>query len=502
MAVLKSWKEKTLLNGIIKLFFMMTFKFTFFEKIKIFFALVFFLISCTCFANNLKTSTPILYLEHGEAYAVFNVSWDNGWQNSKNHDAIWLHFKSISNNGDYHHIKVAPKGHTMMANFGNPSFQLDFETTKDSIGVFIFSKNKFRGDVHVTVKIKLHGDDFKKINTRRSSFSVFGIEMVKIPEGGFELGDPSEGAQNYGSFYQPKSENDFSNLLTIDLEKTEIAVAKNGSLFYQKKEGYEGDQTGIIPAEYPKGVAAFYTMKYEITEGQYVDFLNSISTDLLQERIIINEKNYKENEGTIEQKENKFFTSFPNKPCQFLSWDDAMAFSDWSGLRPMTELEFTKAARGKNKAAKSKYPWGNDQKEKVQRLPNEDGVLVMNNGWSEEKLSEKNLVYFAASYYWVMDLSGSLWERVITVGHPNGRNFRGTHGDGILSSKGFATNNDWAKGEENSGGVGYRGGGFYGYKRGYHEYNPFSPIAFRPYGGWHGTSRAKAYGGRLVRTVD
>jgi hypothetical protein len=42
-----------------------------------------------------------------------------------------------------------------------------------------------------------------------------------------------------------------------------------------------------------------------------------------------------------------------------------------------------------------------------------------------------------------MELSGNLWERVVTIAHATGRNFTGQHGDGSLSPGGFATNSDW-----------------------------------------------------------
>ena len=34
-----------------------------------------------------------------------------------------------------------------------------------------------------------------------------------------------------------------------------------------------------MPSGFPSGYSAFYAMKYEITQQQYVDFLNSISVD-------------------------------------------------------------------------------------------------------------------------------------------------------------------------------------------------------------------------------
>ena len=100
-----------------------------------------------------------------------------------------------------------------------------------------------------------------------------------------------------------------------------------------------------------------------------------------------------------------------------------------------------------------------------------------------------------------MDLAGSLWERVITIGHDTGRAFTGTHGDGQLTAAG-AANQGRPIAERDSGGIGFRGGGFYGYDREYHDFNPFSPVSYRPYGGWHGGMRSVAYGTRLVRSWD
>ena len=100
-----------------------------------------------------------------------------------------------------------------------------------------------------------------------------------------------------------------------------------------------------------------------------------------------------------------------------------------------------------------------------------------------------------------MDLSGSLWERLITVGHENGRSFSGSHGDGTLDEYGFANNKDWPSGIRDEGGIGFRGGGHYKTKQNYGSFFPHSPIAYRPYGAWHGWNRTMAYGQRFVRTA-
>lgn len=63
-------------------------------------------------------------------------------------------------------------------------------------------------------------------------------------------------------------------------------------------------------------------------------------------------------------------------------------------------------------------------------------------------------------------MSGNCWERTVSVGRPEGRNYTGSHGDGVLMTNGNATNTDWpgftaGQGVNTAvGGGGYRGGAF------------------------------------------
>ncbi len=443
----------------------------------------------------------MLYNEPSQAYALFNLSWDNAWHNTKNHDAVWLFFKSLSQEGGYAHINVAQEGHQVVSVFSNDP-NLVFEVPKDGTGLFLKPSTAFRGRVEVTLKINLDRPSFREVDPRGWYFQAYGIEMVHIPNGGFTLGDPDATAQEFGSFYAPNRRGRAAGLVKINSEDQELTVAADGDLFYTSGEHkYEGDQLGPIPASYPKGVSPYYMMKYEPTEGQYVDFLNSLGPDQKAPRLIHTERAYRSQGGTITPKNGKFVTSSASKPCLFLGWDDAMAFADWSGLRPMTEFEFTKAARGTGTPQAHDFPWGTNSKEKLQRLPHPNRNLIMINGWDESQLSEDTKAYFGASHYWVMDMAGSVWERVITIGHPKGRAFTGVHGDGNLAPDGAANVEDWPQGDS-EGGIGFRGGGFYSYDREYHEFNPFSPVAYRRYGGWHGPMRNNAYGSRFVRSVD
>ncbi len=461
---------------------------------------LFFCTTQCCLASGLTMSKPMLYNENGKAFAVFNISWEHAWNNGKNHDAVWVFFKSIAPGHGYEHINVAKEGHEVVTVF-SPGLELEVSVPEDGVGCYVYPGSTYRGNVQATLRIAFAQGSFRDVDPRGWDFSVYGTEMVHIPQGGFTVGAPDTTALFYGAFFQPENQGKYGGAISLNKETQVLKVAENGELYYRvSSHNYEGDQKGIIPATYPKGVNSFYMMKYEPTEGEYVAFLNTLSQVQLERRTIINEPNYYEQGGSIKQVDGEFVSEFPNKPCLFLGWDDGMAYADWAGLRPMTEFEFTKAARGPDEPTAGAFPWGSNNKSKIQRLPNSSRCLVQVNEWDESKMSEENKAYFGASYYWVFDLAGSLWERVITVGHPVGRSFEGIHGDGILSETGMTTIDNWPQGIENTGGIGFRGGGFYGYDREYHEYNPYSPVTYRRYGGWHGPARNNAYGMRFVRS--
>jgi hypothetical protein len=48
-----------------------------------------------------------------------------------------------------------------------------------------------------------------------------------------------------------------------------------------------------------------------------------------------------------------------------------------------------------------------------------------------------------ASFYGIMELSGNLWEQVVTFGNTDGRNFTAVHGNGALTTAGHADVSTW-----------------------------------------------------------
>jgi hypothetical protein len=70
---------------------------------------------------------------------------------------------------------------------------------------------------------------------------------------------------------------------------------------------------------------------------------------------------------------------------------------------------------------------------------------------------QKNREETGGSYYGIMELSGNLYERCISVGHPTGRAFTGNHGDGALSTTGAHNVAQWPA---NNDGIGFKGGSY------------------------------------------
>jgi len=185
-------------------------------------------------------------------------------------------------------------------------------------------------------------------------------------------------------------------------------------------------------------------MKYEITQKQYESFVNPSL-----------------GRYSITGSHPNFFAAKPFVACSYLSWMDGAAYADWAGLRPMTELEFEKACRGDQAPVPNEFAWGSTNITYASGISNDgdnnEGPINTGancvNGNEAGVQGPLRVGCFAtgsstreqagASYYGIMELSGNLWERAVTVGHSAGRNFTGTLGDGILSANGNATNNDW-----------------------------------------------------------
>ena len=267
---------------------------------------------------------------------------------------------------------------------------------------------------------------------------------------------------------------------------------------------------GTLPAAFPKGYKAFYCMKHEITQQQYVDFLNSLTTVQATARYP-NQTTYRH---AITVTEGIYGTSLPDVACNYLSWSDVVAILDWMALRPMTELEFEKASKGTALPSANQYPWGTGAPTAATGLSNAGSS-------DEEPSNSSNSAYnicspncyslsgpirvgaFAgdatnretsgASYYGILELSGNVREWVVGVGKETGRNYTGLHGDGLIDvTHGTADVPAWPSGSFPDG-IGFRGGDWM-------NYHAFMQVSDRTVASMPNSRQAYS-GGRGVRTA-
>ncbi len=368
------------------------------------------------------------------ATVAFDIAWTNSWRWGNFFDAAWVFFKVKPEGAtEWQHLRLAadnvlsPTGYSQEKD-GTP---LEFVVPGGDEG--------FTGLI-----VRRAGDGLGLVNARRvtavwdlaatkgvtqdsagkAQIRAVGIELVYIPEGAFYVGRgngpmaPYAG-KGYGGMeinWLYKHNGRPSNTAVplpfkfnigdlyiwgVGVTKadpppyrieSEAAIAtgkKKGALWAVDMAPEDG---GEISAAFPKGYAAFYSMKHAYpTAAQYAEFLNTLTEAQAKPRF------YENGHGMAIKRSGvspNFTYSAPDPDAKtpWMSFTDGAIFAAWAGLRPMTELEFEKICRGPRPAIPNDATpscWG------VQ------DVVVM-----------------------------SIYERPVSIGNAVGRAFKGTHGRG------------------------------------------------------------------------
>jgi formylglycine-generating enzyme required for sulfatase activity len=469
----------------------------------------------------------------GQSSVTFDLAWDQ--------DAAWVFVKFRKRGTD------GWTGATLSAEASDHSVPkaaaLDVGMTDDkrsAAGVFVYraasgsGANDFRG-----VKLNWnHAADGVEVPAD-VEVRVLSVQMIYVPQSPFWLGDGF--AATYSNEYAGQFEAGMSGKpLRIESENALLLggednknLGSHESHGMRQPEDFTSDATQILPAEFPKGYGAFYCMRNEITEAQWVEYLN-MQTYAGQKACVTRSSQNSPDQppGTpavgkggwsikikvsgvapADGKPGKpavYETSRPFLPCGGLIMTDCTAYSAWTGLRPMTELEYEKACRGPLAPVPGEYAWGTAKiSGKTYHRPtdrnadaSQEGYALQDAGTANERLewkgetkpdaetgnavwqgamhrdaqgrvdtanighrySARNLrvgifatptsdrVAAGASYWGILDLSGNMWERVMVVGSHYGREFAGKHGTGIFRIDGPRL---WGTGSGLRGGIGF-----------------------------------------------
>ncbi len=417
----------------------------------------------------------------------FEVSWENSWRvNSTapfNYDAVWVFVK-------FRDCAQLQWEHALIDSAGAAS-PLRADTVNDAMGILVYRSADGVGNVGATdVSARL-----SNLPSGNLEFKVFGVEMVYVPQGSFILGDGLS-AQTFrrGSVtatpYQVTSEN-------------AITFASSGGNLYATGN----ISTGTLPAAFPKGYDDFYCMKYEISQQQYAEFLNTLSSAQAASRYLVTTAG----RYTLTGAWPVITTTAGNRAMNYMNYSDFYAYLDWSGLRPMTELEYEKACRGPAVQVPGEYAWGttlitdantptNDgtATESVSNaIPAGSGIANYNNNFVIGVLrcgfngsGASNRLTLGATYYGICEMSGNVRERLVYAGTNAGRVFVPNHGDGYLDPVGTFTVAGWPA----NAGTGTRGGS-------YIDVAARLSISDRNIAVFNNNTRYAYMGGRGVRTA-
>ncbi|MCM1169915.1 MAG: formylglycine-generating enzyme family protein [Bacteroides sp.] len=483
--------------------------------------------------NSWKTSKP---LNHDAAW-IFVKCWDGeSWNHVylEEKDCVAGSTKSSDavNTGVEYYVSDREGKETKMPMVLDPGYsyawkEWHLDPTEDSVqcvvGFFLYRQNYGAGHVvipGITLKWNYGNQGF--VDEDDLVVKVFAIEMVYVPAGPYYLGGKGTATWQTGSF--TTNGNTFGTPMVITSEDA-ITVAKteDANTLWANNDAIVA---GTIPAAYPKGYQAFYIMKYEMTQEAYCEFLNTLNQGQQDGRIqgtlanlAVNQwawggdlqayRNYikikqaapvaifgcdANMNGVYDQMDKVKYddrdTLMRNIDGQdlavnFVSFYDLLAYAEFSGLRPMTELEYEKACRGPREPVNNEYAWGsvtkvvfawswngNSNRAHNGRVkqPNTGTEYVdpqYNSGvtsardwggcwwgcWENSYPGPLRVGIFAdststraaagATFWGVMNMSDNLAEMCISAVDSVGRAFVGTHGCGQVDGNGNATNKNW-----------------------------------------------------------
>ncbi len=480
-------------------------------KSLIFFTAILLGLSANASANNLQISNVSIEDRDATlntAIVEFDISWDNSWRNVTNYDAAWIVLK-IQYGTTWSHGILDAAGRDPSGTSPGSDSNLEIFVPSDNrdptvgyYGAFIYRKSSGTGTVTSrNVRLKLDYGLTGMLDTYTIKIKVVGVEMVYIPEGPFYAGDTSSTA----GFKQGSSDTD---PWYIDSDATiRVNNAASDSFYYTSDGNTAEFATGTqftIPGFFPTGYDAFYCMKYEVSEGLWIDFFNSLNTYKIT--FDITAASGKNSDSVIKRNTLSWSSgdasgSRSDRALNYIGWLELSEILDWLSLRPMTELEYEKAARGELASVSGEYAWGStsitagvtfsgspeDGNETFSTAnanavynittfsQGDDMMGAVGAGGAPYVQGPARSGIFATSsstrsssgagYYGVMELSGNVWERTVTFGNTFGQYFYPTNGIGSGEAAGnFGWPGLHALGGANltssAVGLGFRGGGW------------------------------------------
>ena len=422
-------------------------------------ALLLLFVGQIIWSNNL-TITNVT--KSGDNQLMFDISWDNSWKTSEYHDAVWIFIKYRNSSGQWQHLEITT--------VNTSDFDGFMPTGNKGLIIYRLPSNSGTGTLSGTVQMNFDASTTGPL----PDFKVFGIEMVRVNEGAFYVGD---GVATNG-FYRGDN-----NTLPYQVSTSGLLTVGNTS-----NDINANGLSSNIPATYPTGFDEFYIMKYELSQEQYVEFLNTLtavqqqartqsdlSTITSANRYVLANNNIPGRRNSIACDANAtnampitFYcdlnnNSTPNEAndgqniaCNYLTFNDCLAYLEWSGLSPLTDMEYEKAARGPSIPIVGDYANGTTLitsistisnsgqiNESVTNINTDDLCNMGNDSGSPIRVgtlatSSSTRLQSGGSFFGAMELSGNITDLVIYTSDAS-LTYTSNNGSGQLDTSGNST---------------------------------------------------------------
>ena len=417
------------------------------KKCFLFFATIFCLAYQTMANDVLVTSVSLINQSTAGALNThfnnvqFSISWKNSWRtstNESNYDGCWIFVKYRKQSTSvWLHATINASGQTAPAgSVVKPS--------ADGKGVFFYRSADGIGDVNfINAAIRWNYGADGVLDNENVEVKLYAVETVFIPQSAFNLGNASAESNKFrdgaiDTWFPIVSENS----ITCGNIAGNLTAASNFLA------------SGSIPATYPKGYNSYWTMKYEFSKQQYLDFLNTLDQT---------SANTRNNIGAVGSVPAMTVTE-PERAASGFSPINMLAWLDWAAMRPISEMEYEKACRGGNNAPSPlEFAWGNTT---ITPISAGVGIGTSSETWTNGNANlsggpgvptrcgalataTSNRTQSGATFYGVMEMSGNTQELVVFAGNTEGRNFTGAHGDGLLNASVQANTNGWPSNANN-----------------------------------------------------
>ncbi len=485
--------------------------------------LFWFVLTCSlsAFANNITIANVSLSNNNGvnTIRINFDVTWDNSWRCDQagagyyapyNYDGAWITFKwrNVSTTAkSLEWYTVTSAGAPAVAGAGG-AFTLSTHNgyyinrnAANGTGTVNFTNNYVTWTYTTATNVPNWGASAVPSNADFVSnyieVCVLAIEMVYIPQNSFYLGDGTDAANPpapytsliHGQFNSSGGTSTAPFLIGSDActgvgNTWSLGGSIAGNLGNNNHTGQAGvgnqddwdNATGAPGANfaltsYLKGYSAVWCMKYEISQGEYADFLNHLTPQQATLRYSsanfgLNRYTIMGNAGVASTVAPNYIAGAPERACNYLSWTDGCAYLFWVNLRPMTEMEYEKICRGPVTPLIAEFPWGtqnliplsaNVQNNYIDEAGS--GASYVSGGNTVNATGSANCYSSAvansalvnpgrcgmfatqysnreqagATYYGVMDMGGNVAERVVSIGWVSGRAMADYYGNGNLT---------------------------------------------------------------------